>query len=117
MTHECPFCGHPISKNWLFFGVPGGPDYICPHCHARLKMTWLRYLINFVIGGAGSGFLMYMGMSYGMDWRWFLIDLPIVALAFFLAIWFTPGQYRLEHEGYPNKKKTETVSKIQLGNK
>ncbi len=99
MRHECPYCGYPVSKSWLFFGVPGGPQYICPNCHARLKMTYLRYLINFLVGGLGSGFLFLEGLKNGMGPKWFLVYLPLVLFIFAMAVWFTPGQYEVAHEG------------------
>ncbi len=105
MHHECPFCGHPIEKSWLFFGVPGGPEYVCPHCHARLKMKGIRYVLNFIIGGGGSAFLMWIGFKTGMNAEWFLVYLPLVLFVFSMAIWFTPGQYQLVKDGYPNKAK------------
>ncbi len=105
MAHECPFCGQPIEKNWLFFGVPGGPEYVCPHCHARLKMTPVRYVLNFLIGGGGSAFLLYEGLSKGMGAEWFLFYLPLVLFVFAMAVWFTPGQYQLVQDGFASKAK------------
>lgn len=104
MKHVCPFCGHPISKSWLFLGSLVGPPYQCPHCHAWLKFTPLRYVVNFVVGALGAWFLIYTGRKTGLNWEWFVFILPLFIFVSALVIWFTPGQYRLERDGLASKK-------------
>ena len=69
MKHVCPFCGHPIDKSWLFFGIPGGNEYVCPHCHAHIKATPLRYLVSVFAVAISYLFMMYMSKKIGMSWE------------------------------------------------
>ncbi len=108
MRHECPFCGHSISKSWLFFSLPGGSDYICPHCHAHLKATPLRYVINVFVVTLAYFIMMESAKKIGMGWEWFAIVLPLVGLIYFTAFWFTPGQYKMVHPGYKNNETSKT---------
>ena len=54
MEQNCPVCGEPLDKSWLWLGsISSG--YECPKCKTKYKFSrnrWLAALLNGLLIGA-----------------------------------------------------------------